>query len=210
MSDTPDSRHPAHAAAEGMRYMVGICGGITKEHGFDVSQYATQVLLIATEVDEALEHVGPSGNKNIGAFRADLRIRTRDFEDYRNGTKVDHSDNSRITNQQEFLEELSDICIRVFSFVGGNDFTDEFLATFAAKVKKNADRPHKHGKKMALFEHVSYNPKIKELATANEDMVVGKGRPNELQVGKTVGDKEIVEIYTIAIVGSPAQEKLKV
>ncbi len=126
------------------------CGEITKEHGFDVTQHTTQLLLIASECAEAIECTMQANNfqKESDTFKCIRNIFLTPMnwlQDYR-GTSENHIDNSYVVDYESFLEELADIQIRIASFVGGNDFTDDFIKALEAKMEKNKTRPMLHGK----------------------------------------------------------------
>jgi len=132
--------HPYHIES-----LIQTCAETTMSKGFNVSQFGTQVALFTTEVAEALEHVTPTGDTVTDAFIATIRKTSENFEAYRKHAK-DHHDESSITKLQPFLEELADIIIRIFSFVGGNEYTNAFILALTEKMACNATRPEKHGK----------------------------------------------------------------
>lgn len=131
--------------------IIQTCADITRNKGFDVTQHATQIALIATEVVEALECLRvPTEEKTRGEMMVERTVKglsatCHAFEVYRKNAPI-HCDTSTIGDQHELLEELADICIRVFSYVGGNGWKDEFTQALTDKIQKNAGRPHKHGK----------------------------------------------------------------
>ena len=51
----------------------------------------------------------------------------------------------RRDDQENFVEELADIVIRVLDCVGA--LTDDFDAVVKAKINKNRTRPYRHGRK---------------------------------------------------------------
>ena len=112
-----------------------------------MTQHATTVSQIAIEVAEALELIYPSGDQTIDVFCENLIKLCNDLESYRKHNKdKPHEDVSTVVDEGFLDEELADICMRVFSYIGGNKRTDQFLAAMVAKIAKNADRPHLHGK----------------------------------------------------------------
>jgi NTP pyrophosphatase (non-canonical NTP hydrolase) len=131
--------------------LINQCAEITQSKGFNVKQHDTQLLLIASEVAEAMECT----RQAIAPFDEDLMfqaIKARfteimvSLETYRQ--KADnHVDNSFVRHYPDLLEELADILIRVFSYVGANNFTNDFLQALEAKIKKNGTRPYLHNKK---------------------------------------------------------------
>jgi hypothetical protein len=126
------------------------CAEITKSKGFKVSEFATQMLLIASECAEAMECLGISqGAKPESVefewIKKEFMSLMRRFENYRS-TATDHVDNSYVHNLEGYIEEVADIQIRVCSHIGGNFLTDQFTKGLKAKMEKNRKRPHKHGK----------------------------------------------------------------
>ena len=128
-----------------LKDLITTCAETTRSKGFRTDQHATQITLIATEVAEALECVTETGNQHADKTGRLLMTICDDFEEYRKRAK-DYSDNSAVSNQEHLMEELADICIRVFSYVGGNGMTEEFIGEILAKMEKNRHRPHLHAK----------------------------------------------------------------
>lgn len=142
MSQGQQALHPYHIEA-----LIQNCAANTKSKGFDVSQNGTQVALFVTEIGEALEHVTPTGDSMTDAFIQMIRRTSENYEQYRKQSRGNpHVDESRILNQEQFLEEIADIVIRIFSFVGGNGYTNAFIYQLVEKMAYNATRPEKHGK----------------------------------------------------------------
>lgn len=129
-----------------LQQIIEDCAAITKSKGFKTDQHATQIALIATEVAEALECTTGNINSETLGFISDLRTIASRFETYRKQHKIDYVDDSAVSDQEHLNEELADIVIRVFSYVGGNGQTENFLKALAAKMHKNKQRPHLHGK----------------------------------------------------------------
>lgn len=125
--------------------IIQSCAEITQSKGFDISQHATQIALIATEVAEAMEHLTCSDQDEINNFYEDFLRLCEELEAYRKNATA-HHDNSEVFNQQALNEELADVCIRVFSYIGGNGQCTQFLQTLTDKIEKNAKRPILHGK----------------------------------------------------------------
>jgi len=51
-------------------------------------------------------------------------------------------------NQSKVYEELADVFIRLFDFCGSNDLSGHILADMIEyKMKKNKERPYRHGNK---------------------------------------------------------------
>lgn len=128
-----------------MTDIIKECADITKSKGFDTSQYATQIALIATEVAEALECVSNTGDPTTDYAIRNIEGVCEFFEDYRKRAKG-YTDNSKIIDLHHMLEELADIVIRVSSFVGGNGWEEDFNTIMRDKMEKNRNRPPLHGK----------------------------------------------------------------
>ncbi len=134
--------------------LIQDCAEVTKSKGFKVDLHATQIALMATEVAEALEHVEmwSSGEERVDSvtrqFIAELVTASEKFEHYRKSPlAIEHVDESKIKSIYHLEEELADLCIRVFSYVGGNDRSMQFLASLRAKIEKNKGRAALHGKR---------------------------------------------------------------
>ncbi len=128
-----------------LRDVIDECGVVAVGRGFDLSQTATQVALVATEVAEALDHVLLDAPLETRIFVQELRRACREFEVFRQSAE-NYQDLSLVTDRLKLMEELADVCIRVFSYVGGNDRTDEFLGMLLGKMRMNHHRPWRHGK----------------------------------------------------------------
>lgn len=128
-----------------LRDLIEQCAETTKAKGFDVTQHGTQLVLMATEIGEALEHVTATYDNKTDDFIAKLANECHKFEEYR-CIALENYDESLIMDDSFFLEELADIQIRLCSYVGGNGFTEQFMEALQAKIEKNKNRPMKHGK----------------------------------------------------------------
>lgn len=118
------------------------------DHGFDVTQHETQLLLVGTEIAEALEHVEPGDNQVILEIRTIFERAMQRLEDYRKQAQ-DYTDTSNIPtaqNRAEYVEELADIIIRVCSYAGGNGMALDLAIQLEEKTNKNKTRPYRHGK----------------------------------------------------------------
>lgn len=131
-----------------LKELYETCGSITKSKGFDVSQHATQLCLIATELSEAFEHVIVASNYETIMFIKTLNTISEIYEAYRKDETISHEDLSRIDSDKFdcFLEELADIQIRLASYVSGNNMYSKFEEILKAKIEKNKNRPYLHGK----------------------------------------------------------------
>jgi NTP pyrophosphatase (non-canonical NTP hydrolase) len=137
---------------KGIAYMdiisyIETCGTITAEKGFDTSQYLKQLLLIGSEVSEALEVVDISNNTDIELYQIakDFQLLMTLFESRRKERPL--PEKTKITDFDNFIEELSDIVIRVFSFVYQFDEGESFVEALNKKIEVNKTRPELHGKK---------------------------------------------------------------
>ena len=121
-----------------MRDYIRQCGEITLLKGFKPHlQPGLQVLLIASEVSEAIEEM---------CIRLDNE-EIDSIEKIRREKKIE--DKSFITEENipAWLEELADVVIRVFSLVHAFDFNEYFLRIFEEKMQKNRGRQMLHGKR---------------------------------------------------------------
>ena len=128
-----------------LKDFIETCGQEMKAKGFKLDQHTTQLVLIASEVAEALECVAPKSTTETNTISMLLQVAFERYEAYRKEA-VDYHDTSEIKDKEALLEEVVDILIRVASWVGGNNLTDEFMAALERKVEKNKQRPHLHGK----------------------------------------------------------------
>lgn len=127
------------------------CGKIAVAKGFNPRLHATQVAMIATEVGEALEelYTPMTCDSSLRQFIDAIKEASFKFENHRANTqiRVKHVDDSEVVDKDALLRELSDICIRVFTYVSGNNLTDEFVCTLHSVIDANELRPHKHNKR---------------------------------------------------------------
>lgn len=121
------------------------CAAISSAKGFNLHQHATQVALVATEVAEALQHVMVDAPFETRIFIQNLQKSVMQFELFRKDAPG-YEDCSLVVHRMKLLEELADVCIRVFSYVSANGARDEFLAVMLGKMRMNAHRAHRHGK----------------------------------------------------------------
>lgn len=129
--------------------LIQTCADITKAKGFDTTQHATQIALIATEVAEALECVSLPIDQAAEAFCRKIINESSYFECYRKAVRKEacpYTDDSTVKEPEHLNEELADIVIRVFSYVGGNGQKEGFVQALVAKIEKNKERPMLHGK----------------------------------------------------------------
>ncbi len=125
------------------------CARITREHGFKINEFATQIMLIASEGAEAMAHLNQADNPeqeniNFVVLKNRFIVLMQMLENYRKNNG--HVDNSYIKNYEEFIAEIVDIQIRLASFIGGNGFTEDVLQAMDLKMSVNKERPYLHGK----------------------------------------------------------------
>lgn len=132
-----------------LKQIIEACAETTRDKGFDTTQHATQIVLIATEVVEALECVTPSLDDVTDSFIYQISKFTEDFKCYQKAIRKPdrpYQDASKVLDPEHLYEELSDVVIRVFSYAGGNGRADQLIAALLVKIEKNRHRPEKHGK----------------------------------------------------------------
>lgn len=138
-----------------VKELIYQCHKITTEKGFNVKAHALQLLLIGTEIGEALECVeakfdSENGKKhfnkqyNLGLFLYRYIELMNEIEKYRKNNNLE--DTSTIKDEDHLIEEVCDILIRCFSYLGQFD-VDKVNTILNNKIEYNATRPHKHGKK---------------------------------------------------------------
>lgn len=121
------------------------CGETSRDKGFgeSLSNVPGQLLLIATEVAEALEPVLPH-DLELNEYRRRLLVLCAEIENSRKA-RAWQADWHQL-HPPNILEELADICIRVFSFVEYNGHTEAFLKQLRQKMDYNKTREYRHGK----------------------------------------------------------------
>ena len=120
------------------------CYEVTKSKGFRLTDYAIQTILIATEVEEALQAINikvaasKKLHKQIKRFRkAMIEIEEARYKEY-------PGDVSQIKDKDNYVEELTDIIIRVLSIMGSMGVNAE--EQIEKKLIKNMSRPKRHNK----------------------------------------------------------------
>jgi len=120
------------------------CCAISKSKGFQMKEAPVkQLLLIASEVQEAIENVVVSEcDPTLNMIKSHFDTTMFWLEEARK--KGDLKEVSTIKKENNLSEELVDILIRVFSFAGdmGIDLDEEY----SIKTQKNKNRPILHGK----------------------------------------------------------------
>ena len=126
--------------------LIEICGKITVEKGFDTSGHIKQLLLVASEVSEAMENVihGYGIDKRLLNFKQSFMKLMRDFEEERKNNEL-FEESYIIAHNNNLSEELADACIRIFSYAYGNKINLE--KAILDKIEVNKKRPMLHGKK---------------------------------------------------------------
>lgn len=125
--------------------IINECGRITESKGFDTSQHLTQTMLIATEVAEAVAETKGASSPLMQRLKTRLLLWAEELEEARAKGLV-NEDLTLIDDMAAYLEEHADIVIRVFSYIGANGWTDEFVHAIESKMERNRNRPMKHGK----------------------------------------------------------------
>lgn len=124
--------------------LVNACGQVAKQHGFDLQQHYKQMLLIGTEVAEAIQSLGelqmPPEVKDL----VDQYLVISNKVEEARVSKLEWKEKSEIKDRANLEEELADIIIRVFSYCHGNNIDIE--QAIIKKIVINQNRPHKHGK----------------------------------------------------------------
>lgn len=132
--------------------LIDECGDDSRARGFNLRQHATQIALIATEVVESLEELyfSVDSNPHLVRFIYDITQAATKFEKYRSTLtgleRNKYIDDSQVVDQESLLKELSDICIRVFSYVSGNGLTPLFVDALREVIDANKLRPYLHNK----------------------------------------------------------------
>lgn len=127
---------------------------ITDSKGFfeSPSGYATQTLLIATEIFEALKELNIRVDRELRPIMVEFFTSMQALEIIRKENARLEDDNSDIKEgrKENLLEELADIVIRVFSLAGYLQDAEPVSKTFSdillEKMEVNLNREYKHGK----------------------------------------------------------------
>lgn len=115
------------------------CSESSRKKGFNSSIHMTQVCHIVTGMSEAMEYLTPSGNKETERLKQILIDECKRYAFYQRKAE-NHSDISTVCFQDLFLEELAEVVIKISSYVGGNDWSDEFCDILKAKMDKTNGR----------------------------------------------------------------------
>jgi NTP pyrophosphatase (non-canonical NTP hydrolase) len=125
---------------------------ITASKGFNTSDHFTQLLLFASEIQEAMEHCQATG-LGTTSNRAYMGLWDNFYESmdtFRAMRKtVPCSCSVDIVDENKYLEEIADIFIRLMSYSA--QFKDEngyrIISIIQEKMQKNANREVLHGNK---------------------------------------------------------------
>lgn len=129
-----------------LQQIIKECGEITTSKGFDCSQHLKQLLLIADEVDEALEHIlvdRTDTDMILKMYHNNFHTNINEF--HRMRKECNFEEKSRIIDAEKLVEEMADICIRVFSYCAFNDLN--LADAIEQKMQKNRNRGVMHGNK---------------------------------------------------------------
>lgn len=126
--------------------IISSCSESSRKKGFNSSIHMTQVCHIVTGMSEAMEYLTPSGNKETERLKQILIDECKRYEFYRRKAE-NHSDRSEVCFQDLYLDQLAEVVIKISSYVGGNDWGDEFCEILKAKMNKNTGRSKPSGKK---------------------------------------------------------------
>lgn len=127
-----------------VKELIYQCHKITTEKGFNVNAHALQLLLIGTEIGEALECLEGEVDNKLGSFITGYIYVMKAIEKERKENNLE--DSSTIKDEEHLIEEVCDILIRCFSYLGQFD-VDKVNKILNNKIEFNSTRPHKHGKK---------------------------------------------------------------
>jgi NTP pyrophosphatase (non-canonical NTP hydrolase) len=129
------------------------CSEIAVSKGFDLKQMPEQLLLIASEVGEALENLEIDYDQNdrlrikTNTHVMDFVVSMAIFENRREGNFYEEliREPFKLKQPNNLPEELADIAIRLFSFCGGNGI--DLQKAIDDKIEKNMAREYLHGKR---------------------------------------------------------------
>ena len=117
---------------------------ITKSKGFNLNDDILQILLIATEIEEALQNysnIKLSSRKFRTIYNSFVK-KMQELEEERKTTGL--SSSFYLKNENNLGEELADFIIRVFSFAENKGIN--IKEEIEAKLKVNKERPYLHNK----------------------------------------------------------------
>lgn len=127
-----------------MRELQKKAHAITKSKGFTLDRHVLQLLLVASEVGEALAEIDSRNISNrLKPVLRQFQQTMEEIESLRRNITL--SDRSEVRNKSALAEELADIMIRVLSYAEEMDINlhQEILD----KLSVNAGRQYLHGKK---------------------------------------------------------------
>ena len=126
-----------------MRKLQERAYNITKSKGFDLDSNVVQLLLIGTEIQEALECFDVKVPNRLNPVLKTFTLSMNDLEWLRQNIEL--SDTSELKKKHNLPEELADIVIRVMSYAKHRNI--DLQAEIEKKLDVNEERPYLHGKK---------------------------------------------------------------
>lgn len=127
--------------------LQSMCGQVARSKGFNLKHHVKQLLLIASEANEALENIIVGENdipEWLMKIKEDFSNNMNDFEALRKNVNTESYEESVIFDRNNLGEELADIIYRCCSYADENgiNLTEHILA----KHERNKLRPPMHGK----------------------------------------------------------------
>lgn len=132
--------------SKGLNELRDIAHNHAKSHGFDDMNVGTQLMLIVTEVSEAMEDYRKGHSPKVWWYESkDGRMIGQDHEDY-----IDQEGDGPMLPPPGkpcgVPSEIADVIIRALDFCGR--FGIDIECMVEEKIAYNATRPHKHGKQV--------------------------------------------------------------
>ena len=116
---------------------------ITKSKGFDLSNNVVQLLLIGTEIQEALDCFVVKTSNRVSPVLKMFTTSMNELEWLRKNIEI--YDDSKLKKKHNLPEELADIVIRTMSYAKHNGI--DLQSEIEKKLDVNEGRPYLHGKK---------------------------------------------------------------
>ncbi|MFH2013839.1 MAG: hypothetical protein ABIJ17_02605 [Patescibacteria group bacterium] len=121
------------------------CAKIAESKGFNCKRTPEQMLLISSEISEALENIKLLEENNIlNQTIEKFQTLMKDFEEIRKEISFENIEFIEKTDSN-LLEEIADAVIRCFSYCGANNLDLE--SAILKKIAINSKRDYLHGKK---------------------------------------------------------------